>query len=203
MDRDNSSTANPPELAALTAVVTALKPLDPQTRMRVVESALVLLGSGFRKTELPGVPPSPIERERGPTLPARTSGDQLTDIRQLKQQKAPQSANEMAALVAYYLAEAAPPEERKTTVDINDMQKYFKQAPFRLPNNPQMTLVNAKNAGYFDAAGGGLYRLNPVGYNLVAHSLPRSAAERRPARKRTSQRKRRRLNQPKKSTARR
>jgi hypothetical protein len=60
---------------------------------------------------------------------------------------------------------------------VDDMIKYFKQAGFTLPKKPQFLLVNAKNAGYFDSAGTGKYRLNPVGYNLVAHNLPRSQSE--------------------------
>jgi hypothetical protein len=36
-----------------------------------------------------------------------------------------------------------------------------------------MTLVHTKNAGYIDPAGRGLYRINPVGHNLIAHALPR------------------------------
>src|SRR5881392_4013611 len=40
----------------------------------------------------------------------------LTDIRALKQEKQPSSANEMAALVAFYLSEITPPEERKAEV---------------------------------------------------------------------------------------
>jgi hypothetical protein len=96
-----------------------------------------------------------------------------TDIRRLAELKKPKSASEMAALVAYYLAEAADPIARKDVVENADMVKFFKQAKFRLPGNVAMILVNAKNAGYFDSTGAGQYRLNPVGYNLVVHSLPR------------------------------
>jgi hypothetical protein len=108
-----------------------------------------------------------------------------TDIRRLKEQKNPGSANEMAALVAYYLAEVVPAPERKPAIEISDIEKYFKQANFKLPSQLKMTLVNAKNAGYFDATGGGKYKLNPVGYNLVAHSLPRGGGSERiqPARR--------------------
>lgn len=35
-----------------------------------------------------------------------------------------------------------------------------------------MTLTNAKNAGYLDAAGDGKYKLSSVGENLVAITLP-------------------------------
>jgi len=153
------------ELGALTTIVKALQPLPGDARQRVVNSALVLLGS--KATGSVGAL-SPVEQ------PAR-SIVVPTDIRGLKEQKNPKSANEMAALVAYYLAEVAQGSERKDVIELADIQKYFKQAQFRLPASPQMTLVNAKNAGYFDNAGTGRYKLNPVGYNLIAHSLPRGA----------------------------
>jgi hypothetical protein len=170
-----------PELAALTTVVRALQGLSPEVQRRIVESALVLLGTKTTsttdvrnaalptKTELPGAPPS------GPT-----------DIRRLKEQKNPGAANEMAALVAYYLAEVVSETEKKPAIEISDVEKYFKQANFKLPRNLKMTLVNAKNAGYFDATGTGKYKLNPVGYNLVVHSLPRAGASERLHRPRRS-----------------
>lgn len=35
-----------------------------------------------------------------------------------------------------------------------------------------MSLQNAKNAGYLNVLDRGNYKLNAVGYNLVAHKLP-------------------------------
>jgi hypothetical protein len=83
----------------------------------------------------------------------------------------------MAALVAYYLKHLAPAEDRKEAISREDIEKYFGQGGFPLPEKPQFTLTNAKNAGYFDSAGTGLYRLNPVGHNLVAHNLPSKTGE--------------------------
>jgi hypothetical protein len=103
----------------------------------------------------------------------RLSQTRSVDIRTFKEEKQPSSAMEMAATVAYYLSELAPLPERKSEVQVEDMLKYFKQASFPLPKSPQFLLVNAKNAGYFDSIGGGNYKLNTVGYNLVAHNLPR------------------------------
>ncbi len=104
------------------------------------------------------------------------SETRAVDIRTFKEQKQPSSAMEMAASVAYYLSELAPQSERKSEVEVEDMVKYFKQANFPLPKSPRFLLVNAKNAGYFDSTGGGNYKLNTVGYNLVAHNLPRAKA---------------------------
>lgn len=158
---------NEAELNALNALVKALRPLSPESQRRVVDSAMVLLGTG---------PASRAEASSSTVGPQGSSISNVTakDIRALKEQKIPESANEMAAVVAYYLAEIVSPSDQKKTVDIADIEKYFKQAQYPLPSNVPMTLVNAKNAGYFDAVGGGQYKLNPVGYNLVAHTLPRS-----------------------------
>ncbi len=77
----------------------------------------------------------------------------------------------MAALVAYYLSEIAPSGDRKDAINKTDIERQFKSAGFRLPADASFTLVNARNAGYLDSAGGGNYKLNPVGYNLVVHRM--------------------------------
>jgi hypothetical protein len=112
---------------------------------------------------------------------ARTqaAADRLVDIRTLREEKGPKTANEMAAVVAYYLAEAAPERERKQTVTTADLERHFKQAGYPLPSRIGNTLANAAAAGYFDNAGRGEYRLNPVGFNLVTQNLPRSGDQSR------------------------
>jgi len=96
------------------------------------------------------------------------------DIRTFKEQKVPTSASQMACVVAYYLQELAPDKERKDTVNIKDLEKYFKQAKFRLPKTIKQLLPDSRASGYFEsAAGKGEYSLNAVGYNLVAHNLPK------------------------------
>ena len=78
----------------------------------------------------------------------------------------------MACVVAFYLQELAPEADRKEIINTSDLEKYFKQAGFKLPTKLPQVLVDAKGAGYFDVASRGEYKLNAVGYNLVAHSLP-------------------------------
>ncbi|MGH7827029.1 MAG: hypothetical protein ACREQ7_17880, partial [Candidatus Binatia bacterium] len=79
-------------------------------------------------------------------------------IKVLKDQKKPRSANEMAALVAYFLANLAPSQERKKTITAKDIETYFKIAEFPL-TQVRFTLPNAKAAGYLDAVGNGEYKL--------------------------------------------
>lgn len=99
-------------------------------------------------------------------------GGRQVDIRSLKTEKNPDSAKQMACLVAYYLQERAPKEERKQTISTQDIEKYFKQANFKLPKKVEQVLVDAKRSGYFESAARGEYKLNAVGYNLVVHGLP-------------------------------
>ncbi len=160
------------DIEALRAILAALEPLDEAGRTRV----LGLVGHYY------GSPPSLKGGEAGEPKPPppvlQQSQDHVTDIRAVKEQKRPGSAVEMAALVAYYLTELAPPSERSATLTRSLLTKYFKQAGYPLPQHPNMTLVNAKNAGYLDATNKtGSYVLNPVGYNLAAHGLPRKSGD--------------------------
>ncbi len=156
---------------AIDAIIDALGSLDEASQATAIRAACDHLkirppdNLAVRHTSPSGIPP---------LSEAAVVSTGPTDIRALKQQKQPSSANEMAALIAFYLSEVVPEAERKTAVEQEDMTKYFKQAGFPLPKAPQVLLTNAKNAGYFDAVGSGKYRLNAVGYNLVAHNLPRT-----------------------------
>lgn len=113
-----------------------------------------------------------------PVIPAHSPvAKSGADIRALKDEKKPNSARQMACLVAFYLQEHAPEAEAKNTVTTADLEKYFKQAGFKLPDRMEAVLSDAKRAGYFDTAARGAYKLTRVGYNLVAHSLPPKNAD--------------------------
>ena len=192
MSSDNA-TENDPELQAITAIVGALKPLDDDGRERVLDYALRRLGlravdKRRKETELlPGEPVAARAEQPGSAT--------IHDIRTLREQKEPKSAIEMAALVGYYLAHLSPEVDRRADITSADIRKYFHDANFPLPESPSMTLVHARNAGYFDVgATKGSYRLNPVGHNLVAHRLPAAASTggRSTSRRSTSKRKTRR-----------
>jgi len=159
------------ELAAIQALVAALEPLDVEARGRVIAYAL----SRFDiRTTAAAQSPAITSGSAG----AQTASAAVSDIRSFKELKAPKTANEMAAVVAFYLSELAPEIERKDSITAADVRRYFKLANFPLPKEPRQTLINAKNSGYFDATSEvGTYRLNPVGYNLVAHGLPAGGAK--------------------------
>jgi hypothetical protein len=164
------------EIQVLETVLSALAPLDEATRRRVL--GYVQQRFGVPSSEAPPpVPASQPTTSAEGAVPEARPVDQITDIRTLRERKQPKSAVEMAVLVAYYLSEIAKPPEHKGTIRTADITKYFKQADYRLPTQPNVTLHRAKNAGYLDTATRGQYSLNPVGYNLVMHGLPRTGAE--------------------------
>ena len=162
------------ELQAVKAITSQLNPLDNDARGRVLDYVFKYLGFPS------GASLHTTKQESGatPSIPKRanslTASESLrvSDIRALKEEKSPRSANEMAAIVAFYLSELVPLEERASSIGVADIQKYFKQAGYPLPKKPSNTLSNAASAGYFDSVGHNQYRLNPVGHNLVAHNLP-------------------------------
>lgn len=107
----------------------------------------------------------------------RVHGDEHgLDIRTLRNQKQPGNALQMACVVAYYLQEHAPQDERTKEITTADLERLFKQAGFKLPARMQQVLVDAKTAGYFESVDRGKYKLTRVGYNLVTHSLPKGSA---------------------------
>jgi hypothetical protein len=158
------------ELDAIGVILGALEPLDGESIQRVLDYVF-----GRLSISRPSSPSASSPMVVSVTSPARDSPPPVRQlsIRDLKDEKKPTASNQMAALVAYYLSEMAPDGEKKDAINASDLEKYFKQAGFKLPKAIPQALPNAAAAGYFDATGSGLYRLNPVGYNLVVHGLPR------------------------------
>jgi hypothetical protein len=169
------------EIEAIRAVLAALAPLAPDARAGVLDYVLKRLG--VSQSLAPATTTTGAGSAAGPASVLDTTKTPATHIKDIKSEKKPRSANEMAALVAYFLSNIVPHEQRKQTVNSKDMETYFKIAEFPLPEQIKATLPNAKNAGYFDLIGDGEYRLNAVGHNLVAHSMPRGVAAGQSARR--------------------
>lgn len=185
------------EIEAIKAVLHALEPLPSDVRANVlgyVLQRLQIVLPSSTQASASGVSGA-LTDATGGTI--ETGGEQQTlpvHIKILKEKKKPRSANEMAALVAYFLANLTPKTERKDRITAKDIETYFKIAEFPLTKT-QFTLPNAKAAGYLDAVGDGTYKLNAVGHNLVVHSMPRAAdgktaSRRRPAKRARAPKKR-------------
>ena len=156
-------------VSAISTIIAALKPLDEKTRAHVLDYVLKRLDLPLKAPLMQGekkADEADESRERTSTLP-------MKDIRSLAGLKQPRTVNEKVALVAFYLKNMAPQDERRDYITSEDIQRYFVEAGFELPTAPpNVTLGHAKNAGYLNALERGQWRLNPVGHNLVAHKLP-------------------------------
>jgi hypothetical protein len=158
------------ELKAISSIIALLKPLDPNERSRVLEYVL-------KRLEMATVSMSAVGAisavESVPGLSSDASRFRTKDIRSFTAEKQPRSITEMVAVLAYYLAELAPDTERSHTINTDAVKRYFKMAGFPLPTVLRSAVTNAAAAGYLENVGKGEYRLNPVGYNLVVHGLPK------------------------------
>jgi hypothetical protein len=202
MSEAMSETKEDQELSAIKNVITALSDLDSKARTRVINYVSQRFGitspAGLADAAATGA--ATVLGTEG-SLPGSHAERHQIDIRTFAEEKSPRRVNERIAVVGYYLSELAPAEERRDEISAADITKYFKQAGFPLPGDPGQALVNAKNAGYLDAGTErGKYKLNPVGYNLVAHSLPAASQQ---ARGTSGRRKRKRPQKTKKSASRR
>ena len=163
--------------SAIDEIVAALEALDDSARATAVRAACEHLGMAapVHGSSTAAAFTSDVQvSEDDQSVIATTPTHPITDIRTLKDQKKPTSADEMACVIAYYLESLAPLSERKKEISSKDLDKYFKQSGYRLPKRMPQVLVNARAAGYFDSTGHGKYKLNPVGHNLVVHNLPKT-----------------------------
>lgn len=157
------------ELEAIASIIGLLNPLDEGERSRVLEYVL-------KRLQMATIHAPTVTAGLAGEAPGAPLSRSVIDIRSLTAEKQPRSSNEMVALVAYYVSELAPPGERSDTVNLATIRRYFKMAGFPLPKIFRNVLVNAAAAGYLESASRGEYNLNPVGYNLVVHGLPRSGS---------------------------
>lgn len=165
---------------AIDQMLNALIPLDEAAR----RTALTAVCMQLSISDSALIPISPSSQAEASTSAAYISPSvssssnpprHKVDIRALKEEKRPNSARQMACIVAFYLQELAPEGERKDSVNSQDLERFFKQAGYKLPTKMAQVLIDVKGAGHMDSAGRGEYKLNAVGYNLVAHKLPSSA----------------------------
>jgi hypothetical protein len=157
-------------------IVETLQGLDKTAQMLAMRFAAETLGlRPAPEIQIPAAPAS-VSLTSG-SLPAGGGPTHSTDIRQFTAAKAPKSDQQFAAVVAYFYRFEAPEAERSETIDSKTLLAAARQAGRKRPGNARVTLNNAKNAGYLDAAGTGKFRINSVGENLVAIGLPGGASE--------------------------
>jgi hypothetical protein len=109
---------------------------------------------------------------------AQLSHRRPADIKSFVDSKRPKSDVQFATVVAYYYRFEASAENRKDSIDADILQEGARLAGRRRPPKPLATLNNAKTLGYLDSSERGQFRINSVGENLVAMTLPGTSQER-------------------------
>lgn len=159
------------EFDAAKVIVETLKRLERAQQERALRFASEALGL---KAASPPVEPRPVTNV-GATPPPQPSPGRVTNIKQFTQIKSPKSDQQFAAVVAYYRQFEAPPSERRATINAEVLADAARLVNRKRPT--RHVLNNAKNSGYLDSVGGGEFKINTVGENLVAMALPGNAGE--------------------------
>lgn len=157
---------------AIDELINALKDLDDNSKVTAVKAVVEHLNIPIGQQITSGLPKVSSSNDSLVKLNNNATSN-IVDIQTLKENKLPSNSIEMACIVAFYLNNNVPENERMDWISSKEIEKYFKQAKFPLPKVISQVLIDAKAAGYFDSGERGKYKLNPVGYNLVEHKLPR------------------------------
>src|SRR5688572_29988091 len=100
------------EIEAIRVVLNALQPLDAAARETVLDYVLKRLDLK-RGGPVQTPPEQHTSTLSAPATPIQPPESLQLHIKEFKKQKQPRSAIEMAAIVAYYLANMAPEADRK------------------------------------------------------------------------------------------
>ncbi|HZO86631.1 MAG TPA: hypothetical protein VFC26_15540 [Verrucomicrobiae bacterium] len=152
-------------------IVAELTGMTSEHQSLALKFAIETLGLRLPTAPSPGAP-STIQSPQTTPPQGGGSADHSTDIRSFTAMKAPKSDQQFTAVVAYFYQFEAKPAERKDAIDADVMKEAARLAGRAQVARWNMTLTNAKNAGYLDAAGNGKFKLSSVGENLVAITLP-------------------------------
>lgn len=164
------------DLEAVRTIVSTLEPFDKEEKERIIRWSKEKLGLSI---DNPLIGPTksglPLDSEGqvGHHLVVRREVHIPSDIKTFVTNKKPSSANQFAAVVAYYYLFHAPEEQRKEFINGDDLQEACRQIGRSRLKDPNQTLNNAHHVGLLDKAGDrGAYKINTVGENLVAVTLP-------------------------------
>ncbi len=150
------------DLDAVRIIVETLQPFGKEEQERIIRWAREKVGL--------------VADLVSPTTPIKgaSSESQATakDIKEFLAQKDPKSDNHFAAAVAYFHRFVAPENQRKESITKEDLLVACRLADRHRLARPEQNLVNAYHAGLLDKAERGAYRINSVGENLVAMTLP-------------------------------
>lgn len=165
------------DLDAIKTLIDALSPFDQQDQERIIRWVCEKLGL-TNLAASPAASTGQLSNPQGGTTHSSVSTNTSqpgfkTDIKSFVASKNPVSDMQFATAVVYYYAFEAPVAQRKEAITSEDLQDACRQLGRERLQNPGQTLRNACYNGLLDKAGDrGAYKINTVGENLVAVTLP-------------------------------
>lgn len=156
------------DLEAVRIIASTLEKFDKNDQERIIRWAREKLG--LNVTQQPLTHPLPqTPSQSNPQIPI----DRAVDLKTFINEKNPTSDMQFAATVAYYYKFEAPEDQRKETIDSDTLQDAARLANRKRLSKPSQTLINASFNGMIDKTDAkGVYKINTVGENLVAMTLP-------------------------------
>lgn len=154
-------------------------------------SPSILAGTAALAAAAPAVPPTYAQ-------PLGAPFQRSKDIKTFVNERNPKSDVQFAAVAGYFYRFESSPGERREVILPKDLDEAGRQARGYSFKDARKTLNNAVMLGYFDRAGDGQFKLNAVGENLVAMTLPGTGGEADRGKARRAKRKRKtRVTKPK------
>ncbi|HUT53689.1 MAG TPA: hypothetical protein VM658_09875 [bacterium] len=174
---DKQHQTNPFDAAK--SITNALKGLEKSDQERALRWAAESLGihlSGMSNRSV-AQPTAPVMQAHGETSPQNLASAQSKDIKTFVEEKRPKSDNQYSTVVAYYYRFEAPEDQRRETIDGDTLQESTRLSGWKRLTSPSVTLNKALQQGYLDRSERGQFKINTVGENLVAMTLPGSGNE--------------------------
>ena len=168
----------PDDLEAVRMLVETLQGFDAKDQERIIRWAREKIGLQPSTPQQP-VPSSGEAANLGARsgTPVASSEGGRPDIKSFVNEKSPVSDIHFAAVVAYYYQFEVAEDEKKEAINSEDLQEACRKANRQRLASPSKTLNNAHMRGLLDKTGErGVFKINSVGENLVAMTLPGGAA---------------------------
>ena len=194
------------DLDAVRVIVETLDSFSDEEKTRIIRWATEKLGMHTSIDQASAAKhPTPPDSS-SPSADIRDTASARPDLKTFVAEKKPSNDVHFAATVAYFYAFEASPSERKTSIGSEELQNACRLTGRQRLQNPGQTLRNAIFRGFLDKGEErGQYRLNTVGENLVAVTLPgkpeRKTKKRRPPTKKKTAKKAQKKKTEKKSSS--
>jgi hypothetical protein len=162
------------DLEAVRTIVEALEDFQTDDKERIIRWVLEKLKLSSVKLAQPQPSAAPVPQ---PGVAHSHTSLAPKDLRTFVAEKMPKNDVQFAATVAFYHRFEAPADQRKDSVEAEDLRQACRLANRERLKDPLQTLNNACKLGLLDRASRGAFTINSVGENLVAMTLPTSPGQ--------------------------